>query len=54
VEQAGDVLRVIREDMRRALPALTRLPTVIAATLGEDTVAQAVCALAIREIFMQI
>lgn len=54
LEQKEDFLKAVREEMRRALPILTKLPTVIAATLGEDTVVQAVCALSIREIFMMV
>jgi len=54
IDKQEDFLKKIREEIRHALSGLHKLPTVIASTLGEDTVAQAVGALAIREIFMQI
>ncbi|MDP3143361.1 MAG: PilZ domain-containing protein [Candidatus Omnitrophota bacterium] len=54
IEQKEDFLKIIREDIRKALSRLSKLPTVIASTLGEDTVVLAVCSLAVREIFMQV
>lgn len=54
IEQKEDFLKVIREDIRKVLSKLSKLPTVIASTLGEDTVVQAICGLAVREIFMQV
>lgn len=54
IEQRGDFLKDIRESIRQGLSGLAKLPTIIASTLGEETVAQAVSSLAIREIFMQL
>jgi predicted transcriptional regulator len=54
LEEGDNFLKSLREEMRRVLPGITRLPTLMASTLGEDAVALAVSGLCIREILMQL
>ncbi|MFZ5800380.1 MAG: PilZ domain-containing protein [Candidatus Omnitrophota bacterium] len=54
VECREEFLNSFREEMRRVLGGMNKLPTIIASTMGEDTAVAAMASLVIREIFTQI
>lgn len=54
VECREEFLNTFREEMRRTLRGMNKLPAIIASTMGEDTAVQAMAGLVIREIFTQI